>query len=63
MLQDSDAYPRRFAALSLGKFGKQAEPAVPALRKALEDPKPEVREAASNSMVAIGGQAIVPAVK
>jgi HEAT repeat protein len=44
---------RRAAAELLGQFGKDASAAVPALRKALQDPDAETREAAAGALLRI----------
>ena len=46
---------RRFAAISLGLYGKQV---VPALISVLDDPREEVDYAAEESLIMIGGDAI-----
>jgi len=53
-LKSEEEADRRYAAEDLGDLGDPA--AVPALIKALEDPAVGVREAAAESLVAIGGR-------
>jgi HEAT repeat protein len=53
-LGDSEADVRTNAARALGKLGAAAEPALPALRRAEEDPDPEVRNAVGEAIKAIG---------
>ncbi len=46
-LRDEDPETRKRAAVALGRLGKKARQAIPALEKALEDPVGEVRHAAA----------------
>jgi HEAT repeat protein len=60
LARDKDLYVRRYSAEALGAIGPDAREAVPALRKALNDEKKQVAEAA---VVALGkmGPGGVPA--
>jgi HEAT repeat protein len=49
-LRDQDAFVRREAANSLGRFGPDAKQAVPALLAAAQDRQPKVRQAASQAL-------------
>src|SRR5262245_27670468 len=51
----SGAKVRRAAAELLGKFGKEASAAIPALRKALADEDEDVRRAATDALLQITG--------
>jgi HEAT repeat protein len=53
-LSSSDVSARRAAVLRLGWLGRDAEPAVPDLVKALRDPDIVVRHDATNTLVRIG---------
>jgi HEAT repeat protein len=53
ILKDPDASLRQTAALKLGRFGLQAESALPSLRASLDDPDHTVRLAAADSIEAI----------
>lgn len=57
MLNDYLPAKQHLAAVALGKYGPQAVPAVPALRRAFETGEPRVRDAARNSIVEIDPQA------
>ena len=59
-LQSEDEADRRYAAEDLGELG--AAEAIPHLVKALEDPSVGVREAATDALIAIGGEEVVRAV-
>ena len=50
-LKDSEADVRRAAATALGSFAADAEPAVPALRKAAADADPDVAREAGVTLV------------
>jgi HEAT repeat protein len=52
-LHSKDASRRREAAGVLGEMGATAAPAIPALRKALKDPNPDVRQAVDEALKAI----------
>ncbi|MGW8257184.1 MAG: HEAT repeat domain-containing protein [Thermoguttaceae bacterium] len=54
-LEHSEPKFRCGAAEALGKLGPPAKPAIPALQKALQDDKEEVRKAAAAAIKAIGG--------
>jgi HEAT repeat protein len=53
LLASGGAEDRRHAARQLGRFGKQAELAVPALEQALGDKEPCVRETVVEALKAI----------
>src|SRR5689334_5162881 len=46
------------AALSLGEFGQDARRAVPGLRKALQDPEPDVRAAVRSALLKIAPEVL-----
>jgi HEAT repeat protein len=52
-LQSTNQVMRRFAVIGLGKFGEQAQSALPQLNKSLNDPDSDVRERATNALRAI----------
>src|SRR5262245_44994643 len=54
-LSNEREFVRVEAAMSLGKLGKAAAPAVPALEKAGQDPSPAVRHAAAEAVKLIKG--------
>lgn len=60
---ERQAEVRRQAAEVLARIGPDAEPAVPALIEALQDPSPSVRKAAAHALGQIGpaAEAAVPA--
>jgi HEAT repeat protein len=63
-LDHANADLRREAVRALGRFGKEAAPAVPKLVKLLDDPDPNVRRDATSSLVRIDdkwAQALDPA--
>jgi hypothetical protein len=53
VLADKDAYPRQHAVRVLARMGKTAAPALPALRKGLDDPVPYVRADCRDAIAAI----------
>jgi HEAT repeat protein len=55
-LSNQREFVRVEAAMSLGKLGKSAAAALPALEKALQDPSPSVRAAAAEAIKQIKGQ-------
>jgi hypothetical protein len=54
-LVSEDPLLRAFAAMALGRIGRGAVSAAPALRKALSDPAPEVRTQAETALRRVGG--------
>jgi len=50
-LKDSEADVRRASAAALGSFGADAEPALPALKKAAADADPDVAREAGGTLV------------
>lgn len=54
LLKDEDAAVRYWGATGLAALGDKARPAEDALRKALEDPSPDVRIAAADALCRIG---------
>lgn len=61
-LQDKDELVRAKAAASLEKKGREATPAVTHLIRALEDPHPKVRDAASRALYRIQGKKALAAI-
>jgi HEAT repeat protein len=58
-LQDKDPNMRYWAVQSLGHFGREAKPAVPALIDALRDEETMVRMGAAYALAEIGAEAKV----
>lgn len=50
LLDDESPFVRRNAAMALDQYGSLAKAAVPALKKALDDPDAETRDAAKNAL-------------
>jgi HEAT repeat protein len=57
LLKDEEWEMRRGGAWMLGKVGPEAEDAVPALREALDDTHPAVREKAAEALKKITKEA------
>jgi hypothetical protein len=53
MVSDKEAYTRQHAAAVLGRMGKAAAPALPALRARLDDPVPFVRNSCQTAIASI----------
>ena len=53
LLSDKDAYPRQLAVRVLGRLGKWAAPALPAVRAGLNDPVPYVHTDCQDAITAI----------
>ena len=60
-LRGEDPVGRLFAVKALGAYGEHAQAAVPALREALADPDPSVRQTAAAALRAIDPQAATEA--
>jgi hypothetical protein len=58
-LRDPRTLVRKHAALALGNFGDDAEPAVPALLDACDDPDKIVRQSATNALFQIPAYAVL----
>jgi len=61
LLRSQERLRRNSALISLGKMGRLARPAAPAIRKALKDKEPQVRETAKNTLALVQGGAAAPA--
>jgi HEAT repeat protein len=64
-LESESAERRRLAARVLGRLGKEAKDAAPALRAALKDPDPSVAVESARALFAISGEteAVVPVLR